>query len=265
MSTPSGTMLIGEGDIDMSVAPISSSEDAQDTPHRMDPANLTVARRGDVLPSDFPTLFPTPIANMVTAMAATTRLSLSVTAFFTEIILEGSQYGTRVGLEYTRRVLISAISTARNAYIDKAAKEGDGDKLGSICSDVSCPNSDSFIDVLDRWTNLGIYVIHHTFTLAELFTMSGFYLTSNTVQSATYAASESVQLLDSLFGSNESSRALSAIIMMVKKEYVEDERFHVKKQGTVAVITALTKALTAFACLQNATWERSSERMRMRV
>lgn len=221
--------------------------------------NLTIARR-DVLPADLPTLFPAPIANLVTAMAKTTRLSLSVTAFFTEVILDGSQYGTRVGLEYTRKVLISAISTARTAYLASLAKG----ELG-LCVDDGCPSSDSFLDVLDRWTNLGISVIHHTFTLAELFTMSGFYLTSNTVQGAQYAALESVSLLDSLFGSNESSRALSSIIMMVKKEYSEDEAFHISKQGTVATIAALTKALTAFACLQNATWDRTSKRTRMRV
>lgn len=125
--------------------------------------------------------------------------------------------------------------------------------------------ADAFLNVLDRWTNVGIYVIHHTFTLAELFAMSGFYLTANTVQSASFAAHESVTLFDSLFGSNESSRALSSIIALVRQELLEDERFQAADRGKVASLTALTKALTAFACLQNATWSRSAKRLKMRV
>lgn len=125
--------------------------------------------------------------------------------------------------------------------------------------------ADAFLNVLDRWTNVGIYVIHHTFTLAELFAMSGFYLTANTVQSASFAAHESVTLFDSLFGSNESSRALSSIIALVRQELLEDERFQAADRGKVASLTALTKALTAFACLQNATWSRSAKRLKLRV
>lgn len=108
-------------------------------------------------------------------------------------------------------------------------------------------------------------MIHHTFTLAELFAMSGFYLTASTVQSASFAAHESVTLFDSLFGSNQSSRALSSIIALVRQELLEDERFQAADRGKVASLTALTKALTAFACLQNATWPQSSKRLKMRV
>jgi hypothetical protein len=194
---------------------------------------------------------------------------LRLTAFFIEAILETSQYGTRVSLGYTRRLLITAISSARRVYLaSNAAMDGDllaaiglgtGDKFALSTS------TDAFLNVLDRWTNLGIYVVHHTFTLAELFAMSGFYLTANTVQSATTAAHESVSLFDSLFGSNESSRALASIITLVRKELLEDERFQAADRGKVACLTALTRALTAFACLQNATWASSSQRLKMRV
>ena len=122
-----------------------------------------------------------------------------------------------------------------------------------------------FLEVLDKYTNLGIYIIHHTFTLAELFTMSGFYLTANAVQSAHFAAQESVALFDGIFGSNESSRALSAIIGMVKRELLEDQRFKEKKKGTIASLTALTKALTAFACLQNATSGFTAKSVKMKL
>lgn len=72
-------------------------------------------------------------------------------------------------------------------------------------------------------------------------------------------------MFDSLFGSNESSRALSAIIMLVRRELLQDPRFTPSQAGTVASLVALTKALTAFACLQVATRRRTVAGMKMRV
>ena len=214
-----------------------------------------------------PTLFPAPIANIVTALATSARFSLRVAAFFVEAILESSQYSTRMSLGYTRRLLISAISSARRVYLmSHAALDGDMMGIMGLGNDKSLlPSTDAFLQVLDKYTNLGIYVIHHSFTMAELFAMSGFYLTANAVQSAHFAAQESVALFDSLFGSNESSRALSAIITLVRRELLEDERFKAADKGKVTSLTALTKALTAFACLQTATWRQTSDRLRMRV
>lgn len=249
-----------------------------------------------------PTLFPSPLANLISALATSARLSLRITAFFVEAIIETSQYATRTTLGYTRRVLISAISSARRMYLMAGAvMEGTGSEEGyyhdrkrvlaaghkcsnhdldvdidaelglvpgshsNASSTLDIPTTDAFLQVLERYTNLGIYIIHHTFTMAELFTMSGFYLTSSAVQSAHYAAQESVALFDSIFGSNESSRALSSIISMVRRELLEDERFKAKEKGKIASLTALTKAMTAFACLQNATWSRSSEKFRMKL
>ena len=72
-------------------------------------------------------------------------------------------------------------------------------------------------------------------------------------------------MFDSLFGSNESSRALSAIIMLVRRELLQDPRFTPSQAGTLASLVALTKALTAFACLQVATRRRTVAGMKMRV
>jgi hypothetical protein len=40
-----------------------------------------------------------------------------------------------------------------------------------------------FLQVLDKYTNLGVYIVHHSFTLAELFTLSGLQFTSQTIKS----------------------------------------------------------------------------------
>ena len=103
------------------------------------------------------------------------------------------------------------------------------------------------------------------FTLAELFAMSGFYLTMSTIQTGFSAAEESVKMLDGILGSNETSRALSSIITLVRQELTQDPRFSPAERGAIASLTALTKALTAFACLQSATHKRTLKEMRLRV
>jgi hypothetical protein len=215
------------------------------------------------------TILPTRIANLISALASSTRLSLSVVAFFIETILESFQFSTRISLGYTRKLLISAITSARCVYLlSNAALSGNILTLLDFKDDThqSTPRTDAFLQVLDRYTNLGIYVIHHTFTLAELFTMSGFYLAGSAVSSGIAAAKESVGVLDSIFGSNESSRALASIITLVRREVMLDERSRGEgKRGVVKTLAGLTKAMTAFACLQNATWTRTSNKIRMKM
>lgn len=240
-------------------------------------AQLAMGRYSHVDISTLPTLFPAPVATAITALATSARYSLRISAFFIEMILEGSQYSTRLGLGTARRALITAISSARRVYLLSAAAAGEvtfdtahdlTHAKGTHPSGLAVgadPASGSFLDILDQYTNLGIYIIHHAFTLAELFAMSGFYLTASAINTAHTAAQESVELFDSLFGSNDSSRALSGIITLLRRELLEDERFKERDTGALRSLTAMTKALTAFACLQNATWAQTSGKHRMNV
>jgi hypothetical protein len=95
--------------------------------------------------------------------------------------------------------------------------------------------------------------------------MSGFYLTLTTVKTGFAAAEDSVRLLDSILGSNETSRALSSIITLVRNELTQDTRYSLAERGTIASLSSLTKALTAFACLQTATHRRTLKELRLRV
>lgn len=95
--------------------------------------------------------------------------------------------------------------------------------------------------------------------------MSGFYLTLTTVKTGFGAAEESVRMLDAILGSNETSRALSSIITLVRSELTQDPRFCPAERGAVSSLGSLTKALTAFACLQTATHRRTLKEMKLRV
>lgn len=79
------------------------------------------------------------------------------------------------------------------------------------------------------------------------------------------AAEESVRMIDMLFGSTETSRALSSIITLVRQELTQDSRFSPAERGAIASLTSLTKTLTAFVMLQMATHKRTLKEMRMRV
>ncbi|CED85167.1 Predicted lipase/calmodulin-binding heat-shock protein [Phaffia rhodozyma] len=209
-----------------------------------------------------PTLLPPRLSNLITALSLATKVSLRATAFFIEAILESARYSTSLGFGLTRRALISAISSARTFYVVKEGLDWAGEKVAGKVVPGLKGRDDAFLNVLDRYTNLGIYLITHTLTLAELFAMSGFYLTFSTLHTGIAAAQESVSLFDGIFGSNETSRALASIVTLVRREFGKDER---SKKGTISGLTALTKALTAFACLQNATWRRTAGSIKQRV
>ncbi|KAG0202403.1 hypothetical protein BGX28_005064 [Mortierella sp. GBA30] len=116
--------------------------------------------------------------------------------------------------------------------------------------------------LLDKYTSLGVYVIHHSFTLAELFALSGLQLVSNTLTAGIKTAEESVRVVDGLFGSTETSKALAAVVGLVKKEVYEDEDFAITRAGKMAVLASITKAITVFACLQAATHKRTQKSVR---
>src|SRR5579862_7451494 len=99
------------------------------------------------------------------------------------------------------------------------------------------------------------------FSLAELFSMSGFVLAQSTLSTGFSLAEESVRVVDLMFGSNETSRALASIVMLVAKELKDEDDNSWTRWLTggasTAVLGRLTKAATLFACLQRHTFERT--------
>ncbi|MBW0484019.1 hypothetical protein O181_023734 [Austropuccinia psidii MF-1] len=122
-----------------------------------------------------------------------------------------------------------------------------------------------YSNLLNHYTNQAIYLIHHTFTITELISIAGLNLTHSIISTCFQAAEGSVMLFDSIFGSNESSRALSAIIILIRRELLHDPAFTPNHHGTLIGLMALIKAIIAFACLQLATSRRTMASMKMRV
>ncbi|CAH7689566.1 gamma-glutamyltranspeptidase-domain-containing protein [Phakopsora pachyrhizi] len=123
---------------------------------------------------------PTPlsprIASVVTAASLAIRLSLQLSALVIQLIFETLRYLSTASLGISQRAIVSAVGGARAIHLSSAA---------SPPTELDSLNS-SYLDLLDCYTNLGIYVVHHLFTLAELFTLAGFNLTHTAVSTSFY-------------------------------------------------------------------------------
>ncbi|RKP09694.1 hypothetical protein THASP1DRAFT_13942 [Thamnocephalis sphaerospora] len=196
-----------------------------------------------------PALLNKRVAGLVSSLSSATRLSLNCSAFLIECFFEGAKYGTRTGLKVSRLALVSAVATARDLHRRAIAEDASAGLARPLADD-------SFYQVLDKYTNLGIYYVHSAFSLTELFTMTGFYLTSWSISSGIRAADESVRIIDGLFGSTETSRALAAFVTLVKRELSaahasnDPDTEKLASAGTMSMMGGILKALTAYACLQ---------------
>ncbi|KAI7886098.1 hypothetical protein K492DRAFT_233623 [Lichtheimia hyalospora FSU 10163] len=201
---------------------------------------------------DSPTLLPENLASFVTAASLAARLSLRCSSVFAEALFEAAKYGTVLSLGLSRHALTNALATAKRIHTltyDKSPNEVE---------------ESGFLRVLEKYTSLGIYIVHNTFTLAELFALSGLQLTSQTVKSGLKTAEESVRIIDGIFGSNETSRAIASIITLVHRELTQDPEFELlAKSGKVAILAGLTKAMTAFAVLQYVTHKRMMKQVKV--
>ncbi|RCI04190.1 hypothetical protein CU098_004451 [Rhizopus stolonifer] len=204
-------------------------------------------------------LLPENVACMVTAASFTARLSLRCSSIFLDALFEAAKYGTVLSLGLSRNALTNALSTAKNIH-DTSPK--------SICSSAITEQEERnglFVQLLEKYTDIGLHIVSHTFSLAELFAISGLQFTSRTIQSSLKVAEESVRIIDGIFGSNDTSRAIASIITLVHRELVQDPEFGLAKAGKIAILAGLTKALTAFAVLQNVTHKRMMKHIPMTV
>lgn len=96
--------------------------------------------------------------------------------------------------------------------------------------------------------------ISRTSTLAQLFTSASFHFVSSAVSTVSNLAQDSVHMLDSIFGSTESSRAIASIISLIRREL-----------GDGAGLYGLVSGLTCFSILQARGWRRTVQQIEMRV
>lgn len=74
-----------------------------------------------------------------------------------------------------------------------------------------------------------------------------------------------MRVIEGILGSNDTSRAIASIISLVHRELMQDPDFELAKDGKMAILSGLTKALTAFALLQYVTHKRSVKQLKTTV
>ncbi|KAJ3103380.1 hypothetical protein HDU97_010218 [Phlyctochytrium planicorne] len=266
---------------------------------------------------EHPPLLFESLANGVSAVAHTARVSIAAAAAVSDAALATAKWGTSLTLGMGRSILVGALSSARvlhrtpgatgastnphtspdttqplaimdanhedhgiesasdrmmdGALIAAGSNGGPGSNAGTVSR--QRPNDLwLFHQALDTYTDYSVGAVNHLFSLAELFTCATWHLARSSVRFTMRAAQETVQIFDGIFGSTETSRALSALVQLIRDEMNElnDGRGSLPGQGvlgktfgTIVLMGSLTKALTAFACLQFMTSRRTMEMRRL--
>eukprot|EP00842_Homolaphlyctis_polyrhiza_P005225 jgi/Hompol1/5703/HPOL_001104-RA len=198
-------------------------------------------------------ILPFPLAYVVSSVSTASRLSLKIANVITDTAFESLRFGAATTIGLGRRAMVSAISSARSlhaAYIRRGE---------------SASEHDRFFDVLNSYTDAGIYVIHNAFSLTELLTLSSFHMASSTIKVSLRAAEECVQTLDALFGETDTSKTLAAFICIFLEQWRgQDDALGLDTRiGKLIALGQITKAMTAFCCLQFVTRKHWRSRIKL--
>ncbi|KAJ5110089.1 hypothetical protein N7532_002734 [Penicillium argentinense] len=146
------------------------------------------------------TLLPRPVASLVSLLTQSTSLSLRVGTFFGGVALDGARATTLTSLELGR-ALIEGILT--RAGRDVAIRSGD--EHGRMEAE----------SLLER----SLATLHTTVTSASFFAAATFHFSSTTLASVANFSQALLSTLDAILGSTESSRAIAAIITLIRREF----------------------------------------------
>ncbi|KAJ3310503.1 hypothetical protein HDU76_003364 [Blyttiomyces sp. JEL0837] len=210
-----------------------------------------------------PPLLYESLAYGVSAVAQTARLGISATSAVAEIALSTARWGTALTLGLGRTIMVGALNSAR--VLHRTARSPVQSSSQELIHRPE--NLALFHQALDHYTDYTVNTVNHVFSLAELFTYGTWHLARTSVRFSLKAATETVNIFDGLFGSTETSRALSALVSLIREELTELNNGEGvlpgkggmlgKSLASIALMGGLTKALTAFACLQLVTARRT--------
>ncbi|PYH91932.1 lipase [Aspergillus ellipticus CBS 707.79] len=145
-------------------------------------------------------LLPRPLASMVSFLTQSTSLSLRVGTFFGGVALDGARATTLTGLELSRAVIEGILTRAgRDVAIRTHGEHGKAEAES----------------LLER----SLATLHMTVTSASFFAAASFHLSSTTLSSAATMSQSLLSSLDAILGSTESSRAIAAIITLIRREF----------------------------------------------
>ncbi|KAJ5732440.1 hypothetical protein N7493_003921 [Penicillium malachiteum] len=146
------------------------------------------------------TLLPRPLASLVSLLTQSTSLTLRIGSFFGGVALDGARATTLTSLELSRAVIEGILTRAGR---DVALRSSDDH--GRVEAE----------SLLER----SLATLHTTVTSASFFAAATFHFSSTTLASVTNLSQALLSTLDAILGSTESSRAIAAIITLIRREF----------------------------------------------
>ncbi|RLL99469.1 hypothetical protein CFD26_106785 [Aspergillus turcosus] len=187
------------------------------------------------------TLLPRPVASALSILTQSTSLSLKLGSFFGGIAIEGARVTTLTGLELSRAVIEGILTRAGRDVALRSSGE-----RGKVEAE----------SLLER----SLAALHTTVTSASFFAAATFHFSSTTLSSAAHVSQALLSTLDAILGSTESSRAIAAIITLIRREF----RSPNAEIGTDNIgVGDLLVGTVGFAMLQR--WGRKNTERHMRL
>ncbi|KAL1881554.1 hypothetical protein Plec18167_003151 [Paecilomyces lecythidis] len=183
------------------------------------------------------TLLPRPVASLVSLFTQSTSLSLRLGTLFGGVAIDGARATTLTGLELSRAVIEGILTRAGRDIAIRSHGE-----LGRVEAET----------LLER----SLATLHSTVTSASFFASASFHLSSATLSSISNLSQNLLFALDAILGSTESSRAIAAIITLIRKEF---NGMEIANEGEKVGVGDLLVGSIGFALLQR--WgKRQTER-----
>ncbi|KAL4904622.1 hypothetical protein BDW74DRAFT_27154 [Aspergillus multicolor] len=186
-------------------------------------------------------LLPRPVASLVSLFAQSTSLSLRVGTYVGGVALDGARVTTLTGLELSRTVIEGILTRAGR---DVAVRSSGGHGKAEAES------------ILER----SLAALHTTITSASFFAAASFHFSSTTLSSASNMSQALLSTLDAILGSTESSRAIAAIITLIRKEFSDQS---VETGSERVGVSDLLVGTIGFVMLQR--WGRKNTERQIRL
>ncbi|KAL2846218.1 hypothetical protein BJX68DRAFT_125726 [Aspergillus pseudodeflectus] len=186
-------------------------------------------------------LLPRPVASFVSLITQSTSLSLRLGTYFGGVALDGARVTTLTGLELSRAVIEGVLTRAgRDVAFRSNGNHGKAEAES----------------ILER----SLAALHTTVTSASFFAAATFHLSSTTLTSASNMSQALLSTLDAILGSTESSRAIAAIITLIRQEFSDPSA----QVGSEKVgVGDLLVGTVGFAMLQR--WGRKNTERHIRI
>ncbi|GAD98851.1 lipase, putative [Paecilomyces variotii No. 5] len=212
------------GHQDIKQALVHQDEIESNAEHDLDnPNNTTYGRH-----TSGNTLLPRPVASLVSLFTQSTSLSLRLGTLFGGAAIDGARVTTLTGLELSRAVIEGILTRAGRDIAIRSHGELGRQEAESL---------------LER----SLATLHSTVTSASFFASASFHLSSATLSSISNLSQNLLFALDAILGSTESSRAIAAIITLIRKEF---NGMEIANEGEKVAVGDLLVGSIGFALLQ---------------